>query len=144
MPIESNLQNCSRRDAVLRELLEALCESNASPHERHAGICTVGFATVQRARDRLQYPFMGDHVMWINMPFRKSNSNVIWHWCRNCSDWPANDFEQREDKPLAWRGDSLCAQCAASDTCCTCQHSVVLWTGLPSDSVLGAIPMTPP
>jgi len=77
------------------------------------------------------------------MPFRKAGGSVTWHWCRNCSDWPANNFKQREDKPTAWIGESLCEECAANDTRCTCQHSVVLWTGLSSDSVLGPIRARP-
>jgi hypothetical protein len=72
------------------------------------------------------------------VPFRKADSSVIWHWCYNCTNWPLNDFTQREDKP------SICNECAASDSCSTCQRSVVLRAGVPSDSVLGAVLAMPP
>ena len=77
------------------------------------------------------------------MPFRKADSSVIWHWCYNCSAWPLNDFTQREDKPATWSGESLCKECAASDSCSTCQHSVILRAGSPSDDVLGAVSAMP-
>jgi hypothetical protein len=74
------------------------------------------------------------------MPFRKADGSVIWHWCHNCSAWPPIDFKQRADKPPAWNGESLCDECAASDSRCNCQYSVVLRAGLASDSVLGSVP----
>jgi hypothetical protein len=78
------------------------------------------------------------------MPFRKADNSVIWHWCHNCSAWPRNDFRQREDKPPTWSGDSLCAECSASESCRMCQHSLVLRAGLSSDSVLGAVSASSP
>jgi len=72
------------------------------------------------------------------MPFRKADGGVIWHWCYNCSTWPLSDFIQREDKPPTWSGESLCKECAASETCNRCQHSLVLRAGLLSDGVLSA------
>jgi hypothetical protein len=39
----------------------------------------------------------------VNMPFRKADNSVIWHWCHNCFAWPRNDFRQREDKPQPGR-----------------------------------------
>jgi hypothetical protein len=77
------------------------------------------------------------------MPYRRISSGVVWHWCHNCSAWPLKDFRQREDKPPTWNGNSLCAECAESDYCSTCQHSVGLRTGLPSDSALEGSPATP-
>jgi hypothetical protein len=65
----------------------------------------------------------------------------MWHWCYNCSEWPLSDFKQREDKPPTWSGDCLCGECAAGDSCGTCQHSEVLRTGLLSDAVLGTVSM---
>jgi len=73
------------------------------------------------------------------MPFRKADGGVIWHWCYNCSTWPLSDFIQREDKPPTWSGESLCKECAASETCNRCQHSLVLRAGLLSDGVLSAV-----
>ncbi len=32
------------------------------------------------------------------MPYRKVDNSLIWHWCHNCSGWPADHFRQREDR----------------------------------------------
>jgi hypothetical protein len=77
------------------------------------------------------------------MPYRKSSSGVIWHWCHNCSAWPLKDFRQREDKPPTWSGQSLCEECATSDSCRACEHSVELRAGLISDRVLETVAVTP-
>ena len=76
------------------------------------------------------------------MPYRKTHSGVSWHWCQNCSAWPLSDFDQREDKPATWHGQALCEECATSDSCRTCLHSVELRVGLASDRALDAMPAT--
>ena len=70
------------------------------------------------------------------MPYRRLREGLTWHWCHNCSGWPLSNFRQREDKPSTWSGQSLCEECAMSDLCCTCQHSIELRTGLASDCAL--------
>lgn len=77
------------------------------------------------------------------MPFRRASTGVTWHWCHNCSSWPLHDFRQREDKPRTWDGQSLCEECATSDSCRTCEHSVELRAGLISDCVLETVAVTP-
>ncbi len=74
------------------------------------------------------------------MPYRKSNRGLTWHWCHNCSAWPLSDFRQREDKPVTWSGQVLCEECATSDSCRTCLHSVELRVGLASDCALETRP----
>jgi hypothetical protein len=74
------------------------------------------------------------------MPYRKTSGSVTWHWCHKCSGWPLKSFWQREDKPPTWSGQSLCEECATSDSCGTCEHSLELRTGRASDRVLEAIP----
>jgi hypothetical protein len=71
------------------------------------------------------------------MPYRRLSSAVTWHWCHNCSGWPAANFLQREDKPPTWTGASLCSECATRDSRCACTHSITLRAGLLSD---GPIP----
>jgi len=73
------------------------------------------------------------------MSYRKMSGSVTWHWCHNCTAWPMKDFWQREDKPHTWSGQSLCEECATSDACGTCAHSVELRTGLVSDRALEAV-----
>ena len=70
------------------------------------------------------------------MPYRKISTSVKWHWCHNCSSWPLDDFQQREDKPPTWSGQSLCEECATRDCDSNCQHSVTLRVGRLSDSLL--------
>ena len=77
------------------------------------------------------------------MPYRKLSGGVTWHWCHNCKAWPLRDFWQREDKPPTWSGQSLCEECATSDSCGTCAHSVELRTGLVSDQALGPLAAAP-
>jgi hypothetical protein len=77
------------------------------------------------------------------MPYRKTRGSVTWHWCHKCSAWPVDNFGQREDKPPTWNGQSLCEECATSDSCGKCQHSVELRAGLISDCALEVVPVTP-
>ena len=129
----------TRSDAV--PTMPAVCARLATETiaVRHGAVL---FATVQKIRNGLLPSFLWGITLEISMPFRKADGSTIWHWCRNCSDWPPDDFKQRADKPPAWNGESLCGECAASDSRCSCQYSVVLWAGLPSDSVLGSVPAT--
>jgi len=51
---------------------------------------------------------------------RKAHSDV-WHWCTNCSNWPAEDYETRLSPPPQAK---LCAQCAfkrVKRTCVSCE-----------------------
>jgi len=73
------------------------------------------------------------------MSYRRETRGSVWHWCRNCPEWPSQDFQQREDKPVTWTGQTLCDQCDGRALACTCQHSVSLRTGLASDQVLGPL-----
>lgn len=112
----------------------------ADPHTGTAILFqVVVYATAQWACDGLLGCRVSENATEVNVPFRKASTGVIWHWCHNCSAWPLSDFRQREDKPGTWSGESLCLECAASDSCRTCQHSLVLRTGLSSDAVLGTV-----
>ena len=73
------------------------------------------------------------------MPYRRQIAGVTWHWCRNCSDWPQVGFQQREDKPPEWGGQSLCNECDRREHCSSCLHSVELRIGRASDQVLGPL-----
>ena len=44
------------------------------------------------------------------MPFRRRKRQDIWHFCRNCSHWPATDFDEREVHPETGQ---FCPQCRA-------------------------------
>ena len=44
------------------------------------------------------------------MVYRKRTGSDTWHFCRNCSAWPSNDYAERETKPSS---GELCDQCLA-------------------------------
>jgi hypothetical protein len=73
------------------------------------------------------------------VPYRRDIAGVTWHWCRNCPGWPHVEFQQREDKPLAWGGQSMCDECDRREHCSSCLHSVELRIGRASDQVLGPV-----
>ena len=51
------------------------------------------------------------------MAYRKRKGHDTWHWCRNCSNWPNSDYDQRETKPSS---GELCNECQAKDKAGTC------------------------
>ena len=52
------------------------------------------------------------------MPYRRGQSADTWHWCANCSQWPAEDYIEREAK--LGTGE-LCNECMAKDLTRNCQ-----------------------
>lgn len=43
----------------------------------------------------------------------KKKDKEVWHWCKNCSNYPkGKDLDSRKTKPPANKG-KLCTQCAA-------------------------------
>ena len=42
--------------------------------------------------------------------YRRRRGSDTWHWCTNCSNWPTEDFEKRNTKPIS---GELCIQCRA-------------------------------
>lgn len=51
------------------------------------------------------------------MPYRKKDGEDTWHWCRNCSKWPASGYKEEQSKPLS---GPLCNECKAKDQSGTC------------------------
>lgn len=52
------------------------------------------------------------------MAFRRRRDSDTWHWCRNCSNWPTADFDERPMKPS---GGELCNECAAKQRDGSCR-----------------------
>jgi hypothetical protein len=52
-------------------------------------------------------------------PWRKRNGagDPTWHRCKNCSEWPLTDYEERYSKPLAGRECEQCKAKAAEGRC---------------------------
>ena len=46
------------------------------------------------------------------MPYRRRNDSDTWHWCRNCSNWPKSNYNERATKP---RSGKLDRECKAKD-----------------------------
>ncbi len=44
------------------------------------------------------------------MKYRKKKDSDTWHFCKNCSNWPTANFEEKAAKPS--HGE-LCDQCKA-------------------------------
>jgi hypothetical protein len=40
--------------------------------------------------------------------YRRKNGSDIWHWCKNCSNWPESDFEEIYFKPVSGEFDNEC------------------------------------
>jgi len=39
---------------------------------------------------------------------RKGSAHDTWHFCRNCTNWPTHDYDERMTKPTT---GELCDQC---------------------------------
>ena len=49
---------------------------------------------------------------------RKGGSDT-WHFCRNCSNWPTSNYEERPEKPTT---GELCNECRAKDGAGSCKR----------------------
>ena len=43
-------------------------------------------------------------------PYRRRKGSDTWHFCRNCSQYPTSDYDERPDKPTY---GELCNECKA-------------------------------
>jgi hypothetical protein len=55
-----------------------------------------------------------------NMRYRRRKGRDTWHWCRNCSNWPTRNFNERQIKPTS---GELCNQCQAKTAKGNCLES---------------------
>jgi len=46
------------------------------------------------------------------MTYRKKKGRDAWHFCKNCSNWPTKDYQQKSEKPPRSSGE-LCDECRA-------------------------------
>ncbi|MBN2322447.1 MAG: hypothetical protein JXQ30_01835 [Spirochaetes bacterium] len=46
------------------------------------------------------------------MEYRRLRGVDIWHWCKNCSKYPAKKFEERHTKPTSGK---LCDECLGKE-----------------------------
>jgi len=50
--------------------------------------------------------------------YRRKKGSDTWHFCRNCSNWPTSDYEERHMKPQDYE---LCNECKAKDKSGECK-----------------------
>ncbi len=53
------------------------------------------------------------------LAYRRREGHDTWHWCRNCSTWPADDYEEIGSKPTA---GELCNECRAKQIARICHQ----------------------
>ena len=50
--------------------------------------------------------------------YRKRKGGDTWHWCRNCTNWPTSNCDERSYMPTY---GELCNQCIAKKKAGTCR-----------------------
>lgn len=45
------------------------------------------------------------------MAYRRKKGSDTWHWCRNCTNWPSSDYDERASRPSY----DLCNQCLGKE-----------------------------
>ena len=51
------------------------------------------------------------------MAYRKATGKDTWHFCKNCSNWPAKDYVEKNDKPTT---GEFCNECRSKEKAGTC------------------------
>jgi len=51
--------------------------------------------------------------------YRRREGHDTWHWCKNCSTWPADDYEEISSKPTT---GELCNECHVKQSAGTCHQ----------------------
>ena len=52
------------------------------------------------------------------MLYRRRNGGSVWHFCRNCADWPTSDYSEQIVEPPR---DALCAACCEKSEQLQCE-----------------------
>lgn len=52
------------------------------------------------------------------MLFRQSSAGPAWHFCRNCSGWPSDNYEEETKEPPR---DLICTECTRKLTDLQCE-----------------------
>ena len=51
--------------------------------------------------------------------YRKRKGSDTWHWCRNCSNWPRENYEVSRIKPTTGELDNECKAKEKAGSCNT-------------------------
>ncbi len=87
------------------EALRALGEMVDDPAEIDAAAIRYADTLFDHKRSHLPLRQRIEYYLRIH---RRTNNSQNWHFCINCSQWPATDYEQTIDRPLA---RNLCIEC---------------------------------
>ena len=60
----------------------------------------------------------GTKINYSVVVYRRGKGHDTWHWCKNCSTWPADDCEESSSKPIA---GELCNECRAKQAAGNCR-----------------------
>ena len=52
------------------------------------------------------------------MAYRRKKGKDTWHWCKNCSNWPTSDYEERQAEPTT---GEKCNECKSKERDGSCQ-----------------------
>ncbi len=53
-------------------------------------------------------PIQEEELHMERLNYRRQYKSDTWHWCRNCPDWPKEDYTIRHYRPTRGR---LCEKC---------------------------------
>lgn len=51
--------------------------------------------------------------------YRRLRGSDTWHWCTNCSRWPALNYEEQTSRPP---NGELCNECKAKEAAGSCRN----------------------
>jgi uncharacterized protein (DUF433 family) len=51
--------------------------------------------------------------------YRRGKGQDTWHWCKNCSTWPTNNYEENSSKPTS---GELCDECRSKQMAGNCHQ----------------------
>lgn len=51
--------------------------------------------------------------------YRRIKGSDVWHWCRNCSNWPTSNYDSRRTKPTSGELDNQCRSKEKEGNCRT-------------------------
>lgn len=53
------------------------------------------------------------------MAYRKKDGSDVWHWCKNCTQYPTSGYREQTAKPTT---GELCNQCRAKEQSGACSR----------------------
>jgi len=54
--------------------------------------------------------------------YRKKKGSDTWHWCKNCSNWPTYDYDEKEVGAGRPSGGELCDECIGKEKSGNCSN----------------------